>query len=306
MLKHWIAVSVQTIILLERCPDKFLVSGDVKKIVHGARRIQDVLEQSQNRWESSAMVNWLNPSDPWINLEKAKNQRHKGTCLWLHDSKPYRKWKSQQNSFLWLHGLSGCGKTVLASSVIDQTSLEDKDSVLLFFYFDFSDNTKQKLAQMLRTLLNQLYTQNAVAKAELDDWRYRFENSAREPTVYEMCKALKVIICQLTKVLLVIDAVDESQEQIDVVRWIKDIHSWGVPGLHMFITSQKVGSLDLAITQWPCQDEIWAVKSSDIDTDIREYVNARLYEGREFVKWDHQRGLREGVKHKVLQKSNGM
>lgn len=252
------------------------------------------------------MVNWLNPSDPWINLEKAKNQRHKGTCLWLHDSKPYRKWKSQQNSFLWLHGLSGCGKTVLASSVIDQTSLEDKDSVLLFFYFDFSDNTKQKLAQMLRTLLNQLYTQNAVAKAELDDWRYRFENSAREPTVYEMCKALKVIICQLTKVLLVIDAVDESQEQIDVVRWIKDIHSWGVPGLHMFITSQKVGSLDLAITQWPCQDEIWAVKSSDIDTDIREYVNARLYEGREFVKWDHQRGLREGVKHKVLQKSNGM
>lgn len=252
------------------------------------------------------MVNWLKPSDSWINQEKAKSQRHKGTCLWFLDSEQYRNWKSQPNSFLWLHGLSGCGKTVLASSVIDQASSDNKDSVLLFFYFDFSDKTKQKLAQMLRTLLNQLYTQDAVAKTELEKWRHGFENSAREPTISEMCKALKVIVCQLPKVVVVIDAVDESHERDDVVSWIRDAHSWGLTGLHMFITSRKEGSLDLVIAEWPDQHEMMPVSWIDVSADIREYVHARIYEGREFVKWAHQEGLRDEVQRRILEKSAGM
>ncbi|RBQ68429.1 hypothetical protein VDGD_21593 [Verticillium dahliae] len=55
-----------------------------------------------------------------------------------------------------LYGLLGYSKTVLSTTVLDHIA-EEKDRLLIRFFFDFSDKTKQTVDGMLRSLAFQLY-----------------------------------------------------------------------------------------------------------------------------------------------------
>ncbi|KAF2811530.1 HET-domain-containing protein [Mytilinidion resinicola] len=61
---------------------------------------------------------WLSPPDPSLNYEKALKQRQADTGLWFLESDEFAKWKIDTGSFLWLHGIPGCGKTILSSIIL--------------------------------------------------------------------------------------------------------------------------------------------------------------------------------------------
>ncbi|KAE8840610.1 hypothetical protein P3342_006908 [Pyrenophora teres f. teres] len=61
---------------------------------------------------------WLSPPDPSSNYQKALRQRQHDTGLWFLRGKPYKSWKTSVASSLWLHGIPGCGKTILSSTVL--------------------------------------------------------------------------------------------------------------------------------------------------------------------------------------------
>lgn len=83
---------------------------------------------------------WLSPSDPSTNLNAAKEKRHEGTGDWFINSDAFSEWKSGSRRHLWLHGLAGCGKTVLTSTILDHLRSAPADSfVCLDFFFDFRD-----------------------------------------------------------------------------------------------------------------------------------------------------------------------
>jgi len=66
--------------------------------------------------------------------------------LWFLESEQYAKWKASPSSFLWLHGIPGCGKTILSSTVIEdilQHCTNDPGKAAAYFYFDFKDPQKQ-------------------------------------------------------------------------------------------------------------------------------------------------------------------
>ena len=100
---------------------------------------------------------WLLPPDPSINYNKALGQRYEGSGLWFLASGAFTKWKTQRSSFLWLHGIPGCGKTILSSAIIKNLDSILSSQPLLYFYFDFNDTSKQILDSMVRSLISQLY-----------------------------------------------------------------------------------------------------------------------------------------------------
>jgi len=88
---------------------------------------------------------WLSPPDPLLNYQKALKQRQADTGLWFLESSQYGKWKTDPTSFLWLHGIPGCGKTILSSTVLEnvfQYRADDPTKVVAYFYFDFNDAQK--------------------------------------------------------------------------------------------------------------------------------------------------------------------
>ena len=56
---------------------------------------------------------WLSATDSTSNHHRAREQRQADTGLWFVHGEDFAHWKDDQASFLWLHGIPGCGKTVL-------------------------------------------------------------------------------------------------------------------------------------------------------------------------------------------------
>jgi hypothetical protein len=60
------------------------------------------------------IVGWLfHGNDHETSHSAARKQHEVGTGKWFIESEEYSRWKDEQNSFLWLYGIPGCGKTVL-------------------------------------------------------------------------------------------------------------------------------------------------------------------------------------------------
>ncbi|KAJ6475414.1 ankyrin repeat-containing domain protein [Mycena sanguinolenta] len=67
------------------------------------------------------MEKWLKRVDVGVNYRNASNKKHNGTGKWLlENSLQFREWIYAPGSFLWLHGISGSGKTVLSSMIVDK------------------------------------------------------------------------------------------------------------------------------------------------------------------------------------------
>lgn len=58
-------------------------------------------------------MKWLASTDPLINqiAARAKHEAHTGN--WFIQGSECQEWRDTPNSFLWLHGIPGCGKSVL-------------------------------------------------------------------------------------------------------------------------------------------------------------------------------------------------
>jgi hypothetical protein len=61
----------------------------------------------------NAIVGWLSNTDPFLNHSVAREKRESATGNWFIKGDTYKEWLNNPNSFLWLHGIPGCGKSVL-------------------------------------------------------------------------------------------------------------------------------------------------------------------------------------------------
>jgi hypothetical protein len=92
-------------------------------------------------------MQWLSPPDPFSNHDAAVDKRRRDTGQWLLESAQLVEWRESEDSFLWLYGFAGCGKTILASTAIENTRNHCQsrpDCAIAVFYFDFNDVAKQK------------------------------------------------------------------------------------------------------------------------------------------------------------------
>jgi hypothetical protein len=90
----------------------------------------------------NAIRTWLNPPEPSVNFAKAQATRYEGTGMWFLDNNNFQRWKLGKCQYLWLHGIPGCGKTVLISSIIEYPYGERENNlkkILLTFFFDFTE-----------------------------------------------------------------------------------------------------------------------------------------------------------------------
>ncbi|KAH9988610.1 hypothetical protein BJV77DRAFT_732029 [Russula vinacea] len=131
--------------------------GDVQGVGNMVQDVDDKLEQANRNQLKDSLLRWLSPPDPSINHNVACKAHHNGTAQWFFQGSIFNQWKST-GSFLWVHGKPGSGKSILCSSIIqDITALCDGGRAsMAYFYFDFKDIDKQKLSNLLPSLLIQL------------------------------------------------------------------------------------------------------------------------------------------------------
>lgn len=98
-------------------------------------------------------------TSPYEQFKNNNPDRVAGTCRWVLGHEQFRAWQnSTYNDVLWISADPGCGKSVLAKTLIDDKFR--KNGHLNVCYFFFKDNESQnKLTTALCAIFHQLFSQ---------------------------------------------------------------------------------------------------------------------------------------------------
>lgn len=153
---------------------------------------------------------WLKPSDVKHVHSNQVRARLEGTCDWITLHENFARWtkpecSTSQNRFLVISGIHGCGKSVLASSIVAR--LEKSQQHTLFFAFSSSDGSRQTAENLVRTFL-WLLLQETANQESVDTVHHL--SLAGQPTTSELWEAFGRIASLLAKPLYcVVDGIDE-------------------------------------------------------------------------------------------------
>ncbi|CEJ82954.1 Putative Pfs, NACHT and Ankyrin domain protein [[Torrubiella] hemipterigena] len=245
---------------------------------------------------------WLRPPDPSKNLNEARKRRHEGTGTWLLENPVFREWHSGSHRYVWLNGLAGCGKTILSATVLDYL-ITVHDGLLLFFFFDFSDATKQTLDGMLRSFAFQLYLFGAVSGGPLDESFQVHRDGHDQPTTKTLEEVVGKMLAAQKECSIVIDALDESTTRTELLLWIKDmVANSESSDIKLICTSRPelefLDDLPPLISPENCLE----LDKEPVNADIRSYVAAQLSQWRKPLTQD----LLERIQKKVGDGADGM
>lgn len=184
-------------------------------------------------------MQWLKPEG--IDTHEFHRQkqalRERGTCDWLASSEPWSDWcngGSETNArFLWIHGLPGAGKTVLASFAIDHVISMYQHMGVSYYYCSHERQRQgrtstEEACSFLRWVVRDLTAQvtrpksrtansEAVIPKKLEELHEKHDFNVQ--SLLECLLAVTQYIARHLKqqVCIVVDAVDESPSPRDAL-----------------------------------------------------------------------------------------
>ncbi|EAQ86879.1 hypothetical protein CHGG_08132 [Chaetomium globosum CBS 148.51] len=244
--------------------------------------VQQTTDSIQADLRTEKIERWLRPPDPSTNANHARELRHEGTGAWLLKNPVFQEWHSGARRYLWLHGLAGCGKTVLSATVLDHL-VKGNDRRILSFFFDFSDTAKQTVDAMLRSLAFQLYRGRARSAGVLNASFQAHQDGRNQLATKTLSDVLFKMLAVQKKVSIVLDALDESRTRADLLLWIKDVVSRPELGhVQLICTGRPEAEFLRDIPSLIGEGNSLEFNKQAVNADIQSYVAAQLSQRREF------------------------
>ncbi|MCJ1244864.1 hypothetical protein MMC30_002065 [Trapelia coarctata] len=263
--------------------------------------------------DRARIIQWLSTTDPSSNHEKACQRHEPATGEWLIKSTEFDKWKSSRNSLLWLHGIPGCGKTILSSTIIERLTTEIgslPDVAVAYFYFDFSDVLKQHPSDFLSSIIGQLSRRVSKLPEILRNLYKGCNNGNRKPTLREL-SAVFVAFAELddfADIYLVVDALDECPQgdnnmRTELLRLISVIHASSSSSMHVLVTSRPEKDIKEALEMMRSTLSV-PLQGSGVDADIRLHIENQLAADDKFKLWSND--VKSDIKEVLTAGANGM
>ncbi|ROW00673.1 hypothetical protein VSDG_03229 [Cytospora chrysosperma] len=201
--------------------------GELKK---ETREIHEAIKQQCTVHEQQEILCWLEPgfpknTDPETLQTEKFSLQEENTCNWMVKTLWWSDWLAGGPSappdrgcrrFMWIHGLPGSGKTILASYLIDQIA-RNCTSRGYSYYYCFHVHNRDETIPLLRWVVRDLTIQlgrcvkgNHISTELYSMWQYR------RPTVESLLRCLQVLAWEFftrlsKRVYIVVDGVDESK-----------------------------------------------------------------------------------------------
>ncbi|RJE23332.1 Ankyrin repeat protein [Aspergillus sclerotialis] len=249
--------------------------------------LKELLERISAGQVSLAIRDWLNAPDATINYNTICRNRHAGTGMWFIKGHYFKTWLTRDNSFLWLNGFAGCGKSFLCSTAIQHALRQRQHKLTIgiaFFYFIFNDETKQDDSAMIRALLLQLAGQLQDCQKDLARLHNLYQPGT--PPVEVLIEYLRYMIRRFQHVYILLDALDESprySKREGVLAILERIRKWCLPGLHLLVTSRDEPDIRESLS--PAFDEDVTLRNDEVNKDISNFVSFQLKTNPSFQKW---------------------
>lgn len=187
---------------------------DIKSEFQRKREVETRIAVSTERRK---ILDWIQPYDPHQNHNMSLNLRHPGTGLWLIESAEFKLWLSCSRARLWYYGIPGAGKTVLASSAIQEALEQASPNIAVaFFYCDYKNVATQDPRNILGSLACQLALQDEQGCVKLQAFYAKHNPPDRPSTGFhhdELRDLLVEMASNFNEVMIIVDALDECGSQ---------------------------------------------------------------------------------------------
>ena len=215
---------------------------------------------------------------------RASKLRHPGSCGWLLQTDLYREWvESIGSAVLSVVGNPGCGKTLLASSLVDEFANEGApEKPILYYYCDYSDPTSLDYQSIIGTLLKQLLLYMGTFPPAIET---RIEQlplfNVQHPSVNDLQSLLVTALHRFDEVIIILDAIDEcnSESQRDIVELVKIVHSTKDCLVRCMVLSREEAKLATGFGKYPSFKISSDTVSRDITTFVQDSVSERVKNG---------------------------
>lgn len=247
-----------------------------------------IADKSVDDQKYKAILNWLSKTNYRQHHESLSEMRLPGTGTWLLQHNQYLSWQHQSSSsILLVHGIPGCGKTILCSSVIDEhmpgaTSARTKAPVAFFYCSaDPSEPDRRDCTNILRSLVRQLTTGVLQSQKIHSAVLAAYEEKQKESDIHgfhipqlcaKECEKMILYALEDNPATIVIDALDEMLDPRELLEHLRCICDKSVNVLKILITSRNATD---PLAQIPNLQHI-RVTAADNKSDVTAFIDRRV------------------------------
>ncbi|CAG8950619.1 hypothetical protein HYFRA_00002828, partial [Hymenoscyphus fraxineus] len=251
-----------------------------------AEDISDLKSQLKSRWamdthitlgrERKQILDYFGKVDSTLNHQANLKLRHPLTGLWVTEGEMFRSWLRIRNSKLWLSGVAGGGKTVLAASLIEE-AMDDSSSnqAVAYFYCDYRDPEKQTPMNIIGSLAAQLARQAEEAFTLLQKLYKTCHPEDRAfflPDISQLITTMLEMSSHFEEVSIIVDGLDEcGTNTITVIELLNKLVSNHQSNVRLLVLSRE----DLGIRE-VLEKEFTYLEISAQSKDLELYVAAEL------------------------------
>lgn len=222
---------------------------------------------------------WLQPTS--YDIVGGEYRKHlachvKGTGDWLTSSDTYQEWlKSEEFGLLWIRGIPGSGKSVMAANLVRELADSNPGCPVLYFFFRQIIDANHEPEALLRDWLDQVLDYSPPLqqqlKVYLEDGR-----SIDSFSLEDLLKKLRLAFSGLPgKAFCVADALDEMDQGHDAfLQALGSLGQWRPEKVKVLITSRPVPRVEIPLRKSPCLH--LRLQENLVDIDISTYVQFAL------------------------------
>ncbi|PNP86125.1 hypothetical protein FNYG_00353 [Fusarium nygamai] len=215
--------------------------------------------------------------NPQPALQTSIRLRHSMTGLWLTESPTFIRWLETPGSKLWLTGIPGAGKTVLAGSVIQEAltrSYTSRKIGAAFFFCDYKDPKTWNTVNILGALASQLARQNDESYNVLNAYYkilYPPKGLPQTADADDLRAQISQMCETLDQTIIVVDGLDECDdltgEVVDNLMQLADYSE----RLSMALFSRDHYDIRVRV-----EEEFEYIQIAAHTEDVELYVNAEI------------------------------
>ncbi|KAJ4322527.1 hypothetical protein N0V84_004773 [Fusarium piperis] len=223
---------------------------------------------------------WIKPTEyagDGSEFQKHASSHLKGTSQWLLSSPVFKQWHDgRDDGILWIRGVPGAGKSVLAARLVDHLSSEECPVLHFFFRHTIQSNHRPEAA--LRDWIAQILPYTPPLQLAL-------KNLTSEPisvdsvdslSTVELWHLLRLGLKSIPKAYCVVDALDEMDHGAlePFLQFLDQMGNIHPDRLKLVITSRPIATIERIVRNLRLLDI--RLSKEAVNPDISTYLHHRL------------------------------
>ena len=238
---------------------------------------------------------WLSPTD--FDSETSEYRKHlnahvRGTGQWIFATEQYKRWdETDKIGDLWIRGIPGSGKSVVAANLIKH--LSRRDAPVLFFFFRNIILSNRSPKSLIRDFSFQLLDHSLELQSSLQLLMREHPNMG-EVTFDEFWKCLSSAINGVNKAYCVVDALDEmDSDEESFLPNLLDLGRRNPASIKIVLTSRQIARLE-AHMKGSCLVDL-RLDRKNVNQDISIYITYSLEKYKANLNLNETRDIQEAI-----------